>query len=305
MDERIELVAEHRSEHGLNRCLEALGVSKGTWHYRMRGGSKQAEREARDEALRAPVVEVIREHPSYGYRRIRPELEEAIGQVVNDKRLRRLLNEWELNLHRTTARSSPSEIRRILKQAEGHLNRVARWNPGPLEVLSTDFTELRYAGGSRRAWLMAMVDLDSAWVPGWAVGPSANRALALRCWSRTTAAYDELAASLDGVTVPSDQDAVYTSYAWLRRLLIDSGVRISYSENGARGNPWIESFWARFKQENASLISEAASLAELQEVVGRQMRYYNRERRHSGVGNQPPLAYLESEGFNPRRRCTN
>ena len=85
----------------------------------MRGGSKQAERKARDEALRTPLVEVIRAHPSYGYRRIRPDLEEAIDQVVNGKRLRRLLDEWELNLHRTTARSSPSEIRRILKQAEG------------------------------------------------------------------------------------------------------------------------------------------------------------------------------------------
>lgn len=305
MDERIELVAQHQAEQGLNRCLEALGVSKGTWHYRMRGGSKQAERKARDDALRTPVVEVIRAHPSYGYRRIRPDLEEAIGQVVNGKRLRRLLNEWELNLHRTTAQSSPSEIRRILKQAEGHLNRIADWNPGPLDVLSTDFTELRYAGGARRAWLMAMVDLDSAWVPGWAVGPSANRALALRCWRRTEAAYDGLGVSVDGITVHSDQDPVYTSYAWLRHLLIHSGVRISYSETGARGNPWIESFWARFKQENASLISEADSLAELQEVVGGQMQYYNRERRHSGVGNQPPLAYLESEGFNPRQRCIN
>jgi len=46
-------------------------------------------------------------------------------------------------------------------------------------VLSTDFTELRYAGGVRRAWLMAMVDPDSVWVPGWAVGPSAARGLAL------------------------------------------------------------------------------------------------------------------------------
>ena len=54
LDERIELVAVRRCEHGLNRCLEALGVSKGTWHCRMRGGSKQAERKARDEALRAP-----------------------------------------------------------------------------------------------------------------------------------------------------------------------------------------------------------------------------------------------------------
>jgi len=110
---------------------------------------------------------------------------------------------------------------------------------------------------------------------------------------------------MDGVTVHSDQNAVYTSYAWLRRLLIDGEVRISYSENGARGNPWIESFWARVKQENASLISEAGSLAELQEVVGRQMRYYNRERRQSGMGNQPPLADLELEGFNPHQRCIN
>jgi len=53
------------------------------------------------------------------------------------------------------------------------------------------------------------------------------------------------------------------------------------------------------------LISEADSLAELQEFVGRQMRYHNRERRHSGVGNQSPLAYGESEGFDPRQRCTN
>ena len=118
-ENRISQLERMLGQQGLNRCLEALGVSKGTWHYRMRGGSKQAERKARDEALRTPLVEVIRAHPSYGYRRIRPDLEEAIDQVVNGKRLRRLLDEWELNLHRTTARSSPSEIRRILKQAEG------------------------------------------------------------------------------------------------------------------------------------------------------------------------------------------
>ena len=302
MDERIELVATHREEHGLNACLRALGVSKGTWHYRMRNGSKAAEREASDRALREPIVEIIRSHPSYGYRRIRPDLEEVLGETVNDKRLRRLLNKWELNVHRTVARSRPSEVRRILEEAEGHLNLLGGRQPGPLEVLSTDFTELRYAGGTRKAWLMAMVDVDSAWAPGWAVGPSANRRLALRCWSE---ARDALGASTAELTVHSDQDSVYTSYAWLQTLLLEDGVRISYSENGARGNPWIESFWARFKQENASLITEAESLSDLREVVDRQMRYYNRERRHSGVGNRPPLAYLESEGLRPCQHCIN
>lgn len=42
---------------------------------------------------------------------------------------------------------------------------------------------------------------------------------------------------------------------------------------------------------------EAATLAELPRLVDQQTLYYNRERRHSPVDNQPPLAYLESEGI--------
>ena len=41
----------------------------------------------------------------------------------------------------------------------------------------------------------------------------------------------------------------------------------------------------------------ARTLDELQAVVEQQMQYYNRERRHSGLGYQPPLAYLHTEGF--------
>jgi transposase InsO family protein len=103
-----------------------------------------------------------------------------------------------------------------------------------------------------------------------------------------------------GITVRHDRDAVFTSYAWLRALLLDAGVQVSYSENGAKGNPWIESFWARFKHENHSLLLEAETLDTLRDIVDQQMRYYNPERRHSGIGNRPPLNYLESEGVAAR-----
>jgi len=298
LDDRIELVDRHREEHGLNRCLEALSVSKGTWHYRMRGGSKAAEKRAADEAIRGPTVEIIRNHPGYGYRRIKPDLEEAAGERINHKRLRRLLNGWELGLHRTVSRPEPSPVRRILRQAGGHLNLIEDLDGvEALEVLSTDFTELRYAGGDRKAWLIAFIDPESAWVPGWATGPSANRELALDAWKRTRAAFGRFSQEVAATLVHSDQDTVFTSYDWLRALLLDSGARVSYSENGAKGNPWIESFWARFKHENHSLFLEAGTLAELRRLVDQQMRYYNRERRHSAVGNQPPLAYLESKGI--------
>jgi len=69
-------------------CLEG-----NPWHYRMRGGSKREEKRAGDEALKEPIIEVIRKNPAYGYRRIKPELEAALDAVINHKRLRRLLNE--------------------------------------------------------------------------------------------------------------------------------------------------------------------------------------------------------------------
>ncbi len=53
------------------------------------------------------------------------------------------------------------------------------------------------------------------------------------------------------------------------------------------------------------MISQSDSLSELQEVVGGQMQYYPREAIHSSGGNRPPLAYLESEGFNPRQPFIN
>jgi Integrase core domain. len=89
---------------------------------------------------------------------------------------------WDLP--RQAAKRSPSPVQEILGDAAGQLNLVADLDPGPLEAFSTDFTELSYSGGSRKAYLMAVVDLESKYVPGWAVGPSANRKLAMRCWEQ-------------------------------------------------------------------------------------------------------------------------
>lgn len=246
------------------------------------------------------MVEVIEEHPAYGYRRLLPELWEC-GEEINHKRLRRLLNTWDLSLRRTVARPRPSGVREILAQAEGKLNLVKGWDPEPLEMFSTDFTELVYAGGSKKAYLMALLDPASAWVPGWAVGPSANRELALSCWSVAS----QQLGNVTGMVVHSDQDSVYTSYEWLRKLIVEEGVVMSFSENGAKDNPWIESFWSRFKGENHSLLWEAQTLAELTEVVNRQMVYYNSRRRHSRLAYRSPLEYLHQEGILPHRLSRN
>lgn len=97
---------------------------------------------------------------------------------------------------------------------------------------------------------------------------------------------------LEGVLLYSDLDSVYLSYDWLGQVLLEDRLRVSYSERGAKDNPWIESLWGRLKTEAGSRIDQAESLSHLQSVIDQRFVYYNRRRRHSQIGNRPPLDYL-------------
>jgi transposase InsO family protein len=108
-----------------------------------------------------------------------------------------------------------------------------------------------------------------------------------------------LSRSLEGSVLHSDLDSVYTSSDWLRQVLLDDSLRVSYSESGANDNPWIESqrgyfCEGRMKTEIGSRIVEAQKLPELEGVIDERFRYYNHRRRHSQIRNQPPVPYLVS-----------
>jgi len=50
-----------------------------------------------------------------------------------------------------------------------------------------------------------------------------------------------------GLILHQDQDSVYRGYRWLRKLLIEDKVVVSYCEHGAKDNPSMEPFWGHFK----------------------------------------------------------
>jgi len=132
----------------------------------------------------------------------------------------------------------------------------------------------------------------SDWAAGWAVGRSTNRELALRCWEAAKESLTKAGLDPQGLIVHHDQDSVYTSYRWLSQLLIEDKVVVSYCERGAKDNPWMESFWAHFKGENVSLFLDAATLEELEWVIGKQMG--------SRLEYRSPVEYLTSVGFIPK-----
>ena len=193
----------------------------------------------------------------------------------------------------STQRPKPSSVQQAINEAGERANLVAQMEEiGLFEVLYTDFTELLYADGHRKANLMPIIGHTSKMAFGWAVGESADTLLALQAWERAKETFQWLAIPYAGMIMHHDRDSVYTGYEWTSQLLLKDGLRVSYALRGAKDNPEMESFHGRFKTEGHSLFLGAQSLAELITVVDERMRYYNTERRHSSIGYVPPLTYI-------------
>ena len=160
-------------------------------------------------------------------------------------------------------------------------------------MVYTDFTELRYADGQRKAFLIPIVGHVSKMAYGWAVGEHADTPLAQQAWEQARATFQKLDIAHAGMIMHHDRDPVFTGYAWTAQLLLEDELRLSYALRGAKDNPEMEAFNSRFKSEGRSLFLVAQSVTELAMIVTERMEYYNTQRRHSSIGYLPPLTYIE------------
>lgn len=289
-EEKVSLVEEAWREYGLNRALAAIDLPKSTWYYHR---NEKVDPEQKYAHLRPVLEEIARDHPEYGYRRTQVELLEAYGIHHNHKLVQKLNRLWGLPLLRSTHAPPPSGIRQVIEVAGDRINLVAGLETiDLLEVAYTDFTELRYADGAYKAYLMPFVGHAGRIVLGWAIGISANTDLALAAWQDACQTLEDWQHNPEEVIVHHDQDPVYTSYRWTGQLLIEDEVRLSYALSGAKDNPYMEAFFSRFKTENRSLFLDAESIEELTQIVEERIIYYNTERRHSSLGYQAPMTIV-------------
>lgn len=272
--------------------MNILGVAKSTWHYAQR----KERYEERYSHLREPLMEIARLHPEYGYRRTTSELAD-LGYAVNHKVVQRLHRYWHLSVIKRVRPPKPNPIRKLLKEAGSKINLVSHLKEiDDIEVFYTDFTEIIYRRGLAKAQLMPIIDHRSKLVAGHALGESADTELALRAWRRAKATLRRLGQRIEDIIIHHDQDGVYTGHRWLYEVVVNSKARISYSEDGAKGNVHMEAFIGRFKDENRLILWEQDDIEELEKLVNKRIRYYNFIRRHSALGNESPMKYLKERG---------
>ena len=104
-----------------------------------------------DEQIKAEIVTTIRRHPDYGYRRIKEDLKDRAGIVINHKRLRKILSTYESDLPRHLPKRGKNPVLKLIKEVGQDANLVQNRTVDPLRVFCTDFTELRYCQGQKKA----------------------------------------------------------------------------------------------------------------------------------------------------------
>ena len=291
-EKKVELVSLVKDEYGLAPVLRALELPRATWYYHEKQKISYEEKYAH---IRPILEDVLREHPSYGIPRITPELSERHGRQINHKVIQELLHLWDLSMLRKAKKPRPSSIRQAILAAGDKANLVKRMPQiGLFQVSYTDFTEIRYANGYRKAHLMPIIGHTCKMAYGWALGERADAVLAVEAWNMAKQTFERLGIACKGMIMHHDQDSVYTGHVWTGQLLLRDKVRLSYALDGARDNTEMESFNGHFKQEGNSLFLDADDIEELKTVVSRQMEYYNTKRRHSSLGYVSPMAYIRS-----------
>lgn len=257
----------HENKSALAR---GLGISRSTLYY-------IPKRPIADRILKDRILEVMAEHPAYGYRRV------ALALRVNKKRVQRVMRLFGLRPHIQRRRPRYGAKR----DATGIPNRIAGLSPITANIIwAGDFTYLWYE--HRFIYLATVIDLYTREIIAWQIGAHHTSALVI----------DTLAEAVRKRTaVPiifhSDQGSEYASN-WCLSWLITRGISPSHSP---KGKPWHngrqESFFSSFKLEFGKA-SRHTSITTLIEAIGRYIHYYNTRRIHGRL-KMPPRVFFEKE----------
>jgi putative transposase len=220
------------------------------------------------------MLELVREHPRYGYRRIWAMLRRE-GWKVNRKRVHRL---W-----RAQGLKVPRKCRK--KRHLGHSgNSCARLRPGHANhVWAWDFIFDRTTGGRSLKWLSVVDEYT-------------RECLALVAARSITAedVLDVLAELFVVRGVPghirSDNGPEFIASA-VRRWLERTGAGTLYIAPGAPWeNGYAESFHSRLRDELLN-VEEFTTVAEARLFAERWQLDYNHRRPHSSLGYQTPAEF--------------
>ncbi len=286
---KYAFIEQHRVQFKVWRMCRALGVSaSGYYAWRDRPASARAERHQR---LCGSIRESFRaSHETYGARRIRHDLVDS-GQCIGRHTVRRLMKRLGLE---------PKSVKRFRTTTDSRKTIAAP------NVLAQDFQAQRVNQRwvsdvtfipTRQGWLYlsVFIDLFSRAVVGWSMDVRLKRDLVIDALRMALQRRSPKALEL----VHSDQGSQYTAGDY-RNLIDQHGALCSMSRKGCCwDNAVAESFFHTLKTELVNHEDYRTRQHARTSIFSYIEGFYNRQRRHSFVGNQAPFTFELNCATNP------
>jgi transposase InsO family protein len=280
------IAAEKAAAGNVARACSMLSVSRSAYYQWSKPGP--SVRRQRDEELGHLVERTHREsRGTYGAPRVHRKLQHD-GVCTSRKRIARLMASRGL-VGRVRRRSRRTTIADGTGgEADLLGRRFAALQLRLDEAWVSDITYVRTWNGW--AYLAVIIDLASRRVVGFAVADHMRTGLILGALKMALASRHPN----PGLVFHSDRGSQYTSDSF-RDVLATHGLRQSLSRpRQCWDNAVAESFFSTLKQE----LIYRTPLPTLEAVRTAVFEYievfYNRQRLHSSIGNQPPAAYEAS-----------
>ncbi|EDQ2394517.1 TPA: IS3 family transposase [Salmonella enterica] len=280
--EKYALIEQWRQEFPVEVMCRVFGVSRSGYYDW--GQHKPSDRKQSDERLKLEIkVAHIRTRETYGTRRLQTELADS-GIIIGRDRLARLRKELELRCKQKRKYKATTNSNHSLPVAPNLLNQI--FEPtAPNQVWVTDLTYV----ATQEGWLYlaGVKDVYTCEIVGYAMGERMTKELTGKALFMAVRNQRPPA----GLIHHSDRGSQYCAHDY-RAIQEQFGMKTSMSRKGnCYDNAPMESFWGTLKNESLSHYrfntrNEASSvIREYIEI------FYNRQRRHSRLGNTSPAAF--------------
>jgi putative transposase len=242
----------------------AMGVSRSSLYY-------VPQQDKKDWALKIRMEEVLREHPSYGSRRL------SIALGVCRPRAQRVMRIYGIKPYRRHGRKYrksrakrhfPNLLMEIMPSYRGH-------------VWATDFTELIFHG--KKIYVSTIIDLFTRELVGLHIATRKGAPLTVQTLANALFHHPR------PLIFHSDNGSEYEAKVFIA-MLEEYGIVISRSRPGSPWeNGYQESFYDKFKMDLGNP-NRFKTLGELVAEVYRTAWDYNHTRIHSAL-RMPPSAF--------------
>ncbi len=255
-----------RKKENKTKLAKDMGISRASLYYK-------PKREAIDEAIKEKIKEVLKNHKSYGHKRIALELR------LNKKRIRRVMKKYNLKPYRRISRK-PLKKDDLNKPPVVYPNLIKNICPiKPTVIWVTDFTYIKFQ--DKFIYLSTIMDLYTREIVGFNISSYHNKELVIEALKDAIAKTNKIA-----IIIHSDQGSEYDSQDYINLCKL-YGINISMSN---KHSPWEnafqESFYAQFKVD-LGFVSQYDMVEELIEEIYQTIYYYNNNRIHTSLKMSP------------------